>query len=47
MAIKEQGAFVFTFFVRGGGDVASVVSVEHHVVSMVRAECDVALIVRW
>jgi len=46
-AVIEQGTPVFPFFVRGGGDVASVVSVEHHVLSMVRAECDVALIVRW
>jgi len=47
MVVIEQGALVFKFFMRGGGNVASVVSVDCHVESMVRAECHVVLIVKW
>ena len=43
----EPGALVLTFFVRGGGNAASVMSVDCHVASMATAECHVALMVKW
>ena len=45
MAVMEHGVLVFTFFVKGDGNVASVPSGDCHVASMVRAECHVVLIV--
>ena len=45
MAVIEQGVLVFTFYVKGGGNVGSVPSGDCHVASMVRAECHVVLIV--
>ena len=46
-AAIEQGTLVFTFFMRGGSNVASVMSGECHVASMVTAECHMTLVVRW
>jgi len=45
-AVIEQGVLVFTFFVSGGVNTASV-SGGCYVAFTVRAECHVALVLRW
>ena len=47
MAVLEQGALVFTFFLRGGGNATSVTSGDCLVTSTVRSECHVVLVVKW
>ena len=46
-AVREQDALVLASVVRDGGDAAMVSSDDRHVVSMVKAECHVAHIVKW